>query len=653
MSGLINKLGFKGRLIAMLVSLVVASILIVATTVYVQYRSSVTNATIQRLASAGENTSVNFNEWLLGRQNVVRIAARAPATINFDMEPMRLVITNLAEARGFFDTIYVLDTNGTGIMGISYVNGQSIFIPPSEASSFQVSDRDWFKEALQGNDVISQPLISRASGNNITNMAIPIRNNGRIVGVLRAAVKLENLTQQLQNLKIDGNPNVFLVDQSRKLITPSRYQTDMSSPINTRATEAISQQDSGVGFYTNSRGMQVIGSYNYMDILGWGLIVEQTESEALAEITSMFWIITVIVAVMISISTFISLWIANSVLKVLGGEPSYANEIVTAVAGGDLTHNINLKGADENSLLAAIARMQQQLRTIITDITSYSEQVATSATELSQVSESTEAGIERQNEQLNLAATAVTEMSTTSTEVARNAQEAASAATRTNAEAQTGRNAVTDAINSVHELDQEIQSTSVIIDGLKADSDQIGQVLTVIETIAEQTNLLALNAAIEAARAGESGRGFSVVADEVRTLASRTQQSIQQIQLVISKLQSATERSVNAMALSRQKAEASRDKANSAGTSLEQIAEAATLINDMVHQIASATEEQTVATREITENIQTVADVAVENAGSVSQSTIASESLATLAEKLQELVRRFRITPTTTISGFR
>ncbi|MCO4320341.1 methyl-accepting chemotaxis protein [Aliidiomarina quisquiliarum] len=645
MSGIIDKLGFKGRLIAMLVSLVVASILIVATTVYVQYRNSVIDATIDRLASAGETTSTNFTDWLLERQNVVRMAARAPATVNMDIVPMQGVITNLAEGRGFFDTIYVLDTNGKGIMGVSYANGTSTFIPPSEANSFQVADQSWFKQAIEGNDVISQPLISRATGNHITNMAIPIRSNGRIIGVLRAAVKLENLTQQLQNLKVASNPNVFLIDRSRKLITPSRYQSDMTTPVNTHAAEAISRSQTGVDFYTNSRGMKVIGSYNYMDILGWGLIVEQQENEALAEITSMFWLVTLIVAVMIAISTAISLWIANSVLKVLGGEPSYATEIVSAVAEGDLTQTINLHGAEQNSLLAAIARMQAQLRTIIGDISSYSEQVASSATELSHISDSTEAGIERQNEQLSLAATAVNEMSTTSAEVARNAQEAASAATRTNEEAQTGREAVTATINSVYELDQEIQSTSVIIDGLKADSDQIGQVLTVIETIAEQTNLLALNAAIEAARAGESGRGFSVVADEVRTLASRTQQSIQQIQSVISKLQTATERSVQAMSVSRQKAEGSRERANHAGVSLEQIAEAATVINDMVHQIASATEEQTVATKEITENIQTVADVAVENAGSVSQSTIASESLANLAENLQGLVRHFRITP--------
>lgn len=643
MAAFIEKLGFKGRLTAMLVSLVIASVVIVATTLFFQYRSSALSANASNLTRTGQYVSANFTEWIEARQDEIRLAAHLPSAVNLNLESLGNITLNLASAQGFYDTIYVVDLNGTGLVGAAHANGRASTISPSEAASFNVSDRDWFKQAVQGNDVISSPLVSRSTGNRVTNVVIPIRKNGNVVAVFRAAVKLDHITNEVANLNIDGDPNVFIIDSSGQLITPSRYQSDMSTPIRTTASADIANGRSGLSSYKNSRGINVIGNSNYLELLGWGLIIEQTEEHAMAEVNRMLWVVAVIVLIMITISVLISLWITNGVIKILGGEPSYATEIVSAVAEGDLTQTIDLAGADDQSLLAAIARMQRQLRSIMGDISSYSEQVAASATQLSQISDSTEAGIDRQTEQLNLAATAVNEMSTTSAEVARNAQEAASAATRTNEEAQVGRDAVAATINSVHELDLEIQNTSSIIDGLKADSDQIGQVLTVIETIAEQTNLLALNAAIEAARAGESGRGFSVVADEVRTLASRTQQSTQQIQSVISKLQGATERSVSAMALSRKKAEGSRERANHAGTSLEQIAEAATVINDMVHQIASATEEQTVATREITENIHTVADVAVATAESVHQSAEASESLANLAEKLQELVSRFRV----------
>ncbi|HLV49053.1 MAG TPA: methyl-accepting chemotaxis protein, partial [Aliidiomarina sp.] len=493
MSAFSQKLGFKGRLTAMLVSLVIASVLIVATTVFLEYRSSAIKANASNLTRTGQYVSTSFAEWIEARQHEVRFAAQLPAATELNLDTLASITFNLANAQGFYDTIYVVDLNGTGLVGASHANGRATRISPSEAASFKVSDRDWFKQAAQGNDVISSPLVSRSTGNRVSNVVVPIRKNGNVVAVFRAAVKLDHITNEVANLNIDGDPNVFLVDTTGQLITPSRYQSDMSTPIRTAASEQIANGRSGLSSYKNSQGINVIGNSNYLELLGWGLIIEQTQQHAMAEVNRMFWVVAVIVLIMITISVLISLWITNGVIKTLGGEPSYATEIVSAVAEGDLTQNINLAGADDQSLLAAIGRMQRQLRSIMGDISSYSEQVAASATQLSQISDSTEAGIDRQNEQLNLAATAVNEMSTTSAEVARNAQEAASAATRTNQEAQTGREAVTATINSVHELDLEIQNTSSIIDGLKADSDQIGQVLTVIETIAEQTNLLALN----------------------------------------------------------------------------------------------------------------------------------------------------------------
>ncbi|RTE86043.1 MULTISPECIES: methyl-accepting chemotaxis protein [Gammaproteobacteria] len=638
-----QSIGFKGRLTTMILALVIASVLAVSTLVYVQYRAATTSAIENRLESAGQTATNSFVTWLTARQDEVRMLASLEETRNIDIDSLGGILTSLAEAQGFYDSIYIISTDGVGLVGVKYENGSAVYVPPNQASSFQVADRSWFQSAMGGNDTFSNPLVSRATGNRISNVAIPIRNNGRIVAVFRAAVMLDNITRQVQQISVVGNPDIFLMGGDRKAITPSRSERNAEATFQTTAADAIARGNSGMDIYQNAADEKVVGIYNYIDMLGWGLVIEKPYSEALAPVTRMFWTLLILVLVISGISVAICFAITRNVNGVLGGDPNEARRIVNVVASGDLTQDIDLRGVAEDSLLAAIAKMQVQLRQVITDISNYSQQVASSATELSSISESTEAGIQRQNDQLNYAATAVNEMSSTAEEVARNAQEAATGATNATEESNAGQKAVDETIESVQDLNSEIKTTGEIIDELKRDSDQIGEVLTVIENIADQTNLLALNAAIEAARAGESGRGFSVVADEVRTLASRTQDSTKQIQDVVHKLQSAATRSVDAMERSQVKVEGSSQKANSAGESLRKINEAASVINDMVHQIATATEEQTAATKEITENIHAVADVANQTAETVSQSSEASESLATLAEKLQELVRQFKV----------
>lgn len=643
MNSLLGNLGFRARFTLIIVTLISASVLCVSTFVYVDYRNLTTEATMQRIASSGERASASFLQWIDARQDEIRLAANLEISQSLEVAALADLVVNLAQSQGFYDTIYIISPEGEGLLGASYKQGKAHLIAPQQAIEFQVADRAWFKQAMQGQDVFSDPLLSRATGHTVSNIAIPIYHNQRIVAVFRAALLLDNITEQVKNLKIEGDPNVFIIDKNKQAITPSRNQSSSSTAIHSIAADAIAAGKSGIGTYNNSANQKVIGSYNYMDVLGWGLVIEQLERDALASVTYMFWLISILTLIVITIATLVCFWITNGVIRILGGDPQYATEVVNAVAKGDLAYTVKLTNISSTSLLGSISGMQQQLKEVIGSISNYAEQVAASATELSQVSDSTNINVQQQTDQLNNAATAVNEMSSTVSDIARNAQSTSNSVNSASDEARSGQHTVQETMESVYQLDQELMNTGSVIDALRKDSEHIVQVLSVIEGIAEQTNLLALNAAIEAARAGESGRGFAVVADEVRTLASRSQDSVHQIQSVILQLQHNSQRSVVAMENSRKQADELRLKAENAGAALTNITQATTMIQDMVQQMASAIEEQSVVTKEITENIHNVSDAANQTAEGVKQTAASSNVLAELAEKLQALTRQFKV----------
>jgi methyl-accepting chemotaxis protein len=288
-------------------------------------------------------------------------------------------------------------------------------------------------------------------------------------------------------------------------------------------------------------------------------------------------------------------------------------------------------------------KMKTNLTQVISHISQTSSRVFASVEEITVVSGETTENMAQQRAETEQVATAMNEMTATVHEVSRNVSSAAAAAQKASDETRVGEEIVGHAIDSIKSLAHQIGDASDIINKLEKNSHNISSVLEVIKSIAEQTNLLALNAAIEAARAGEQGRGFAVVADEVRTLASRTQQSTGEINEMIGQFQSGAKSSVDAMNKSREQAVMAVSRAEQAGVSLGRIASTMVQITDISAQIASAAEEQTSASEEINRNVTRINEAAVYTTNGTAKTGDAVNNLAKMTSELQNLVQQFKV----------
>jgi len=350
--------------------------------------------------------------------------------------------------------------------------------------------------------------------------------------------------------------------------------------------------------------------------------------------------VSLAIALAFAITVLLAWVMSRSIVRPLGQAVSSAR----AVASGNLSVPVQVEGRDEvGQLLESLAVMQGNLRDAIEQISSSSTQLASAAEELNLVTESSSMNLTQQNHEIEQAATAVTQMSTAVEEVARNAVSTSESSKRSAQAAHEGRTKVDNTVTAIEHMAGEVDKTSTLVSGLAEQAHDIGKVLDVIRAIAEQTNLLALNAAIEAARAGEAGRGFAVVADEVRALAHRTQESTREIEQMISAIQGGTQEAVTSMQSSASQAQNTLAIAQSAGAALEEITQLIAEINERNIVIASASEEQAQVSREVDRNLVNIRDLASQSATGAAQCNAASAELSRLAVDLSGLVKRFEI----------
>lgn len=352
------------------------------------------------------------------------------------------------------------------------------------------------------------------------------------------------------------------------------------------------------------------------------------------------WIYAALMTIAILMVLAVAFWVIRGISRGLNS----ASQLAISLSRGELDRPVLVDTNDEISeILRHLDKSRETLRETLKSIGSASIQLAAAAEETSAVSAQTDQGVRQQQQETEMVAAAMNEMSATVHDIARNAADASGAASKAHDTATDGQAIVKRSVSTINQLAANVDDVARAITSLEAEAQDIGKVLDVIRAIADQTNLLALNAAIEAARAGEHGRGFAVVAEEVRSLASRTQGSTEEIRQMIERLQSGSGAAVTAMHQGKVQVEASIEAMNETEHSLHAITESVQTINDLNFQIASAAEEQSAVTEEMNRNVQKISSISEQSAQGAGQTRIASEELARLAEGLQSKINQFKL----------
>ena len=511
---------------------------------------------------------------------------------------------------------------------------------------------------------VIEPYFYVIDGQNVlmTSIVFPLLADGKVIASLSVDINLNSLqavSQQASRELYDGQTSVSILSPVGLLAGYSPDASKLSQRLGT-----VDQDGSELlRMLGTSNQTQSLRSQQQLKVLSpfepipggkaWGVLLDvpqqvvvgpaQTLQAELDATNTTGTLIELGLGLIAAVIGLLLVWLmARSVTRPILGVAQMLEDI--ASGEGDLTRRLAYDKQDELGQLAGwFNRFLDKLQPIIAEVKRSVQDARSTADQSSAIATQTSAGMEQQYRQVDQVATASHEMSATAQDVARSAAQAAQAARDADQATRQGLTVIDRTTASIDSLAADMSTAMVQVEGLAANSEKIGSVLEVIRAIAEQTNLLALNAAIEAARAGEAGRGFAVVADEVRNLARRTQESVEETRQVIEQLQSGTQQVVGAMGNSHRQAQGSVEQVGQAVTALRQIGDAVTVITDMNLQIASAAEEQSAVAEEINNNVATIRDVTESLSGQANESARVSQSLNTLANQQQSLMDQFRV----------
>ncbi|SDH73069.1 methyl-accepting chemotaxis sensory transducer with Cache sensor [Vibrio xiamenensis] len=546
---------------------------------------------------------------------------------------------------------HLRQTFQSGSFGLSYYGnekGEMFRQDPSlNKAGYDPRVRGWYKQAkAAGGPITTDPYVSVTMQTLVVTLADPVFVNGQFTGVVASNLALDKLIKDVLAIKVPGKGYAILVNQKGTIVAHPNKE------LNLKTTEEMSA-DLTIGRLANASkdlmplelkidGKNKVLMAQSIDNTDWLLVMVMDKSVLEAPINKLLVTQSTIGLVILVIMALLTSWFVARQLNELG---QIANALADIAEGdGDLTRRLQVKSQDEVGLLAdKFNKFVDRLHNMVKNVHEVSLSLNDRANNAANAATQRSDRISKQQDEITMVATAVTEMASATAEIAGNAENTAKNANQSVELGAQGYKQMQQSKQSIDQLAKELSNAVSIIGELEVHAKDISTILSTIRDIAEQTNLLALNAAIEAARAGEQGRGFAVVADEVRVLSQRTHASTEEIQAKISGLQKVTGTAVDVMTESHKLVENSVEDVNQTGDSLHEISEAIKQISDMATQIASAAEEQSLVTSDISSNSESVREVSDHLANDAQEAVIQAQELHRLANELGQEISRFKL----------
>ncbi len=518
------------------------------------------------------------------------------------------------------------DTNSAFVAfesGLTFENGQ--FIPNFNAKEVK---REWFIRGFAGEKEIITDVYQNTDGVNVFAFAVPILNDGKVVAVVAIGIEQNVLNAFIGTLTERGQ--IFTYNNLGYIIA-AKNPDDVSKNIKNVEPELVDFDSGNTHFYDIDHDDYVLASADNLSRYDWTVVMYEYEDDVYAPSMVMLKNSIIIFFSLLIISLAIVYYgVIYLIYKPIGGEPENISEILSNISEGDLSQQL-VASDNDTGIYRSVVTLSSKLSEIVTSSHSISNSVSAASEELAVVMSDTAKNSQHELAQVEEISTAISELSSTSKEVTTNAAQAEEEAQKAITNVSNGHNTLDNSIALTVDINESVQQTAEMISVLRDDAINIGEVTDVISSISEQTNLLALNAAIEAARAGEAGRGFAVVADEVRNLAAKTKESTSNIQGIISKLQAQSENANKNMMENVTSIQESVHLIESVKTSFNDIVSSVQSISDINTLVATASQEQFSVTEDIAKNTTRTFDLVTQNVSAINQTQQAADELSKLA----------------------